>query len=320
MLSLGDADCILVSKWSRGMVTRVLIDGGERHHAARVKRFLRRRRALFIDHVVCSHLHTDHAAGLIELVNDPEIEVGCGWVHKPRENIDEGTVQILEEAVAEGRGERGARFLLESLQTQQELLDALEGRGVDIEQPFAGRPVGFLTVHSPTGAYYRRMLRRFRNYDQLVLLEQRLSRARGVIDALLDEGFALSDHPTTTPENEASTVLSVNYVGGKFLFTSDAGVGALNSVQEFDLSDCAWMQIPHHGSHNNITPALVEYFRPEVAFVSADGLGHPHDSVIEAFKRVGATVLSTHSAQMGCLRHEVGYVPRQPRYRHPRPL
>lgn len=43
MLSLGDADCILVSRWVGGDVTRVLIDGGEAKHSGRIKRFLKRR-------------------------------------------------------------------------------------------------------------------------------------------------------------------------------------------------------------------------------------------------------------------------------------
>jgi hypothetical protein len=46
MFGLGKADCIFVSKWSRGDVCGVLIDGGEKQHAPYIKAFLRRRRAL----------------------------------------------------------------------------------------------------------------------------------------------------------------------------------------------------------------------------------------------------------------------------------
>ena len=58
-----------------------------------------------------------------------------------------------------------------------------------------------------------------------------------------------------------------------------------------DLIGCSWMQIPHHGSINNITQALVDFFSPNTAYISAEGNEHhPHDAVVHvvAFAASGA--------------------------------
>ncbi len=68
MLSLGDADAILVTAWAGTNVWRVLIDGGTASDAKEVREFLRSRDANSLFAVVCTHLHKDHARGLIELL------------------------------------------------------------------------------------------------------------------------------------------------------------------------------------------------------------------------------------------------------------
>ena len=59
MLSLGDADCILVTCWKNGEPERVLIDGGRLSSVETVRGFLRRRNVKTLDHVVCSHSDDD---------------------------------------------------------------------------------------------------------------------------------------------------------------------------------------------------------------------------------------------------------------------
>src|SRR6266511_1120268 len=125
MLGIGDADCILVSRWRNGVVKRVLIDGGEKKHAAYIRAFLRRRGVRHIHHLVCSHLHRDHAAGLIELVKDRSLSFDCAWVLRPEENVN---MEEVNEALAATAGNRVSDFLLESLRTQQTLVEWLESR------------------------------------------------------------------------------------------------------------------------------------------------------------------------------------------------
>lgn len=294
------------------MVRRVLIDGGEKKHAGYIRGFLRRRGVRHIHHLVCSHLHRDHAAGLIELVKDRSLTFDCAWVHRPEENVD---MEEVSEALTATAGNRASDFLLESIRTQQTLVEWLESRDIPIEQPFKGGRIGFLEVCGPTRKYYRELLSTFRDRAELELLEEQLGHRRGgsvrskamlLIDELLDEAFGLSAAPVTQPENHASTILGCVFEGKKYLFTADAGAQALERARRaYQLSNCAWMQIPHHGSRKNITERLIEYFRPKLAFVSADGARHPHESVIAAFEAAGTRVLGTHKPRLRALHYKI---------------
>jgi beta-lactamase superfamily II metal-dependent hydrolase len=81
MFNLGDADSILVTHWNAGLPIRVLIDGGEASHYEQILEFLKGRGIKYLYHIVCSHPHDDHAAGLIGIVNG--IDFGQAWMHIP---------------------------------------------------------------------------------------------------------------------------------------------------------------------------------------------------------------------------------------------
>ena len=115
MLSLGDADCILVTGWNYGAVQRILIDGGNRGDSPAVRSFLAQRRVTYVDHVVCSHGHEDHAGGLVELVNDPKFAFGAFWMHLPWNHVD---FRTLWTALERTTAKRVAKILRQSLETQ----------------------------------------------------------------------------------------------------------------------------------------------------------------------------------------------------------
>ena len=167
MLCLGDADCILVSRWRDGLVCRIMVDGGKKRHAPYIKSFLRRRRISTIDHVVCSHSDKDHAGGLIELVNDGQLDIGQAWVHRPERNIDLGQLNEALEATSDSGV---SQLLLESLNTQLTLLQSLADQEIPVEQPFTGRRIGFFAVCGPTREYYKRLLARFKDVDSLRMI------------------------------------------------------------------------------------------------------------------------------------------------------
>jgi beta-lactamase superfamily II metal-dependent hydrolase len=122
----------------------------------------------------------------------------------------------------------------------------------------------------------------------------------------------LLDNPKTEPENDSGTILATKYNGQLFLFTADVGVLALESASSaYELGNCHWMQIPHHGSRRNITKGLIEYFSPQYAYASASGSDrkHPRRAVVNAFNAQGARVYSTHYPTPGSLWLHRGNVP-----------
>lgn len=320
MLSLGDADSIVVTMWENGVSTRVLIDGGRAGGAEKVKGLLLQQGSNHVHHVVCTHPHDDHGGGLVELLGDEDLTFGHAWLHLPWRHID---MAALNSARSRYGSKKVMKILNESLETQNEIAAVIDERKIPYDEPFEGKWIGFLKVLSPSQAYYEELLAKFTDLGKITLLESQTNAAE--IDNLLEEileattpqSRSLMDDPKTEPENNSSTILAAYYDSSYYLFTADAGAEPLTSVKTYypQLAGCKWMQIPHHGSRRNITLELIEHFRPSVAYVSAVGNNkHPRRAVVNAFKDQGTSVFSTHHPEPGNLWHHNGDVPLRPVY------
>lgn len=89
MLNLGNADSILVTQWSPAGTLRILIDGGKTGDSDNILAFLANHKISYLDHIVCSHPHEDHAGGLVDLIKSKEINIGQIWMHLPWRHIDQ---------------------------------------------------------------------------------------------------------------------------------------------------------------------------------------------------------------------------------------
>jgi beta-lactamase superfamily II metal-dependent hydrolase len=317
MLAVGDADCILVTRWVDGVATRILVDGGKRAHANLIRSFLHARDITFIDHVVNTHLDADHAGGLIELVSDDSIEWRHAWMHIPGRHLPEKT--ILEHLNRSGHP-GAVMTITASLNHSKSLMQALVHRKIPVEEPFAGRKIGFMTVCGPSEDYYEILLQDFKNIDQHIdqLAEQDEYEFINKI-ACKREGRRddqLLDDPKTSVENNSSVILGTIHDDKKFLLTADAGAEALRlAADAYRLDGLHWMQVPHHGSRKNMTEKLADYFRPALAYASAAGNEHhPGLAVVKALKKRGAAVYSTHHPSETHLWFHDGNVPSRPDY------
>lgn len=322
MLSVGDADAILVTRWVNGAAARVLIDGGNKGSASTVKSFLITRRIQYLDHIVCTHPHDDHAAGLIDLVGDRRFEFGKFWMHLPWMHVD---LRTVEEALQKTSARRIAKIINESLETSGDLANTVWRRKQYIYEPFAGADVGFLKVCGPSSSFYKSLVCEFSDMARLAEFEGQLTaRDRRIrmemINSLFSETASddgeLGAEPTE-PENDSSAILATTFGSDVFVFTSDAGLPGLYAAARAypSLQSCYWMQIPHHGSRRNVNEEIIKFFAPQVAFVSAAGTDkHPRKKVVNAFEAVGTTVFSTHYPRHTHLWQYVGFVPSRPDY------
>ena len=144
MLSLGNADCILVSYWSGLSVQRVLIDGGNKGDAATVRAFLRDLKVETIDDVLSTHHHDDHSGGLIELLSDETLKFGKVWCDVPQWHVDNNMDKVWAALKAAGSSSDEAANIRKSLQTVADIYNIAKKRSIPFEEPFKGKRVGFL--------------------------------------------------------------------------------------------------------------------------------------------------------------------------------
>jgi hypothetical protein len=206
------------------------------------------------------------------------------------------------------------------LQTAESIYNVAQERKIPHDEPFVGKSTGWLQILSPTVEFYAGLVAEFAEayqikaedeaqlrYDVQTAVDERLYKS-GLL-----EGSSLLSDPHTPPENESSVVTGAKHDDSVFLFTADAGTSALtNVVDNYQVAGLHWMQIPHHGSRRNLTECLIETFSPETAYVSAGGSDkHPRRAVVNAFKKLGANVYSTHYPDGRHLRHHIGTVPQE---------
>jgi len=334
MLSLGNADSILVTRWKGEAATRVLIDGGNSEDSEKVLAFLESRGVAYINHIVCSHPHDDHVCGLIGIVKSSAIDFGDAWVHLPWKHIDrEFLTAALNENEASAK--RVVQIIRASLESTQELVSWIAKRQKPIFEPFKGSSIGFLHVCGPSQQHYELLLKDFADYEKLRKMEESIAsyERQNIMESLFEgttvNGKALEGpepglgNAPTEPENNSSTILWAKHLEDTMLFTADAGVEALSAAKEaYNLAGLRWMQIPHHGSRRNVNESLIGYLKPKTAFVSADGTRkHPRRAVVNAFKAVGAKVFSTHYPSPGGNKwFHLGIVPERPDYSSAVPL
>lgn len=343
MLSLGDADCIVVTQWFNSYPHRVLIDGGCGGSYGEVAEFLGSRGYDNFWAVVCSHCHDDHASGLIKLVGNRKFTFLHGWMHDIREHVDADTLRRA--SAADG----GVKQVVE---TTAELARAFSSRSIPVQEPFAGASIAgapYIVVLGPTPAYYRNVIAEFTRarYSSLYLnalaamaaqMDSGTVRGLGTVPASsahfsgspvagslasmfsgLLATSSVQEEPKTQPFNNTSTVLGMQFNSLKYIFTADAGCDALDQIPA-EWNSLEWMQIPHHGSDGNLSQSNIERFCPRVAYVSAKGdTSHPSQAIVNGLIKVGSRVYSTHKGG-GHLWHQRGNVPARTGYGPAEPL
>ncbi len=302
MASVGDADAILAMSWQQGIQTNVLIDAGTKSDYPTVKQLLREFGVRQLHHVINSHPHSDHQGGLIELAQDREISISQFWMHLPWHFLDFGRFRIVLSQAGE---RKRARQLREAFESSVTLCQHIEQRRIPVSQPFAGTQIGPFIVAGPTSQFYSDRLHEFDELAEIIAEDERRKQVDNADTQELVAEYlgmrttvsaTLEHNPITEPENNTSTILYAVAGGNTVVLTADAGAPALlAAIRSYPLARCQFMQIPHHGSWHNISPYLIEQFRPTIAFVSAVGdRKHPRQSVVNAFKAVGTSVYSTH--------------------------
>jgi beta-lactamase superfamily II metal-dependent hydrolase len=267
-----------------------------------------------VANVVLSHADNDHASGLIKVLEHFDI-VHTLWMNKPWDYVD----QVLDKF----HGRYTRQGLIDKMREMHPYLVQLEEiaarKGTFVRAPLQGEQIGCFKVLAPSPQRYVRLIpdldKTPKSYatEGATLLGQILGDAmRSVIDKVkerLDYETLDDNPPETSASNETSVVQMATFGDRRILLTADVGPEGLNEAAEYAESTSLFIQptlvqIPHHGSRRNVTPAVLNrWLGPypsercgyAIASVGKDQDIYPRKKVSNAFTRRGYPVYATRS-------------------------
>lgn len=311
--SSGDAICLRYGSVATGFKIHV-VDGGFRDTGETIVQHISAHYGAptFIDHVVLSHADNDHAGGLIKVMET--FHIGTLWMNRPWLYAEEIAKDFKYGWTSDGLRKK----LRELYPTLVELEEIATRNRVEIKEAFQGAQIGDFYVLAPSRERFLTLVPQFdKTPAPLVAARSTLygEAARALIQWVKETwtGETLSDRPEPTSASNESSVVQLGLVDGKeLLLTADAGPGGLTEAADYLVSrrynkqGLSFVQVPHHGSRRNVTPAVLNWWlgtplpRKEdqprgCAFCSAgkNDPNHPRHKVANAFTRRGYPVIST---------------------------
>lgn len=317
-------DCIVVRYGDEHTYSLMVVDGGTLETGDELVQHLRKQFSGVgvIEHVVLTHADGDHASGLRKLFG--QFQVRNLWLHVPWMMAAQAKHLFSDKTVTT---ETLARRIRDEYDILSELVTLAQTYGTAIHQPFEGAKIGPFVVLNPSAYVYTHLLPQFERTpepDQAALeaagmwlgKARRKSFLRRAIENVTwtfetYQFETLRDRQYTSASNESSVVLYADCGEARILLTGDAGIEALTWAADaadrygLELRNFQFVQIPHHGSRNNVGPTvlnrLIGPITPEMlprtffAFASApkDSPKHPRRVVLNAFHRRGAMVTTT---------------------------
>jgi len=313
--SSGDAIALRFGNLSgaRNEQTVVVIDGGYKESGeALVEHIGKYYDTNFVDLVISTHPDEDHASGLAVVLE--KCTVGQLLMHKPWEHAS-----VIKNMFHDGRiTASGLEERLEkSLQNASDLETLAKNKGIEIIEPFQGigAETNFIHVLGPSLGFYESLLPSFKPCPDSgkalgipALFKQVVQKADEWVEDHLGIDLLNDDNDSTSSENNTSTVILFTIDGQKLLFTGDVGkTGMLEAVTYADtlgipLTDLNFLDVPHHGSKNNLSSKVLSKVRSTTAFVSASSEDpkHPSKRVTNALKKQQCSVFINNKGNTIC--------------------
>lgn len=328
VLAVGDGersgDAMAIRYSMNGGNWRVMvIDGGNQDAGDRLVELIRREYETdFVNDVLNTHPDSDHSSGLSRVLE--QLKVGTLWMHKPWQHLPHILDAFDDNRITPNSAVKRA---VEALRCAASVHDLAVKKGVPIYEPFAGANIGGFVALSPSRDRYLSLLPHFRSTPEtslpsplmtgigaprriagsggLAALGFAAAQAEFVAATPANEHAALGRKPTAA-ENESSVILLGVFGVESVLFTADAGAAGLSEAvllaarHGISLKNLRLLQLPHHGSRNNLNPALLDLITARTAFVSASAKSptHPRRAVTNAFQRRGTSVFATQGSSL----------------------
>jgi beta-lactamase superfamily II metal-dependent hydrolase len=308
----GDAICIRYGNDQTGYYLHV-VDGGYTDTADTIIKHIETHygRHYFIHHMVLSHADNDHAAGLIGVLK--RFDIKNLWMNRPWLYAAEIRQHFHGNYTLDG--------LIQQIRDMHPYLVELEkiakSKGTIIHDVFQGDVIGPFRVLAPSRERYISLLpdldktpTSYKDAQVAAFLKGMLEGAKNWFDETWDvETLSTNPNPPTSASNETCVVQHAIIEDHRILLTADVGPGGLNEAADYAyllglLKPPHFVQVPHHGSRRNVTPAVLDrWLGPRMArglvfgaaycSVGNDKSDYPRGQVKNAFQRRGYPVYVT---------------------------
>jgi beta-lactamase superfamily II metal-dependent hydrolase len=293
-------------------------------------------RHYFIHNMVLSHADNDHAAGLIEVMKRFEVKnlyMNMPWLY-------------VAEVIEHFHGNYTMEGLAQEIRAKHQCLVELERlarqKGTPIWPVFQGTVIGPFTVLAPSRQRYVDLIPDLEKTPDSYRVDdvqgptdnffgQLLRKAAEWFDETWDIETLSNNPDPTSASNETSVVQLGTLDNISVLLTGDAGPVSLNEAADYALTmgrlaPPKIVQVPHHGSRRNVTPAVLDrWLGPMMAHGAVYGTAYcsvgstqkdyPRGQVQNAFERRGYPVHVTRGISKchfaGCARRS-GWSPSSP--------
>lgn len=312
--SYGDAIVIRYGDESGGYYLHV-VDGGRTDTAQTIINHINTYYPnYFINHMVVSHADNDHACGLIGVLE--RFDVKHLWMNRPW--------LYAGEVIQHFHGNFTLQGLIDDIKERHSYLVQLErlalAKGTQIHEVFQGAQIGRFTVLAPSRKRYVELIPDFEK-TPTSYRENPASKQYGLMKTLLEaakkwleeewnvETLTANPQPPTSASNESCVVQYAELESGsRVLLTADVGPVGLTEAADYaaalKLLRPEFVQMPHHGSRHNVTPAVLDRWlgprKPEgtcvgttFCSIGANMPGYPRGQVTNAFIRRGYKVYAT---------------------------
>jgi beta-lactamase superfamily II metal-dependent hydrolase len=248
----GDAIAVRFTRPDNGQLAHVIIDGGFEDDGdalvAHVKRYYK---VEDIDLVVLTHPDGDHIGGLGSVIK--ELNVNALAAH---------------DLAAHGGAE------LAAAKATTELIELAKSEGTAVYEPFEGLNAfsGALVIAGPSQPFFEQRVAEevarekagTRAAAPKRVLQEALERLSARVLSVFPVETDFDDSGGTNPRNNSSAIVDIKLEEGRFLFTGDAGVPALEAALDYlegqgrTETPLKFAQVPHHGSRHNGSRAQIE--------------------------------------------------------------
>lgn len=323
MLDVKDADAFLIHFYDDANKEYiVLVDAGRYEDGEKVSKFIKETYGSnHVDLAICTHCDDDHFGGLLwmveDMMNNPQTSVDIKemWMNDPGLHC---WADDFERRTSDARTQSQAREVY-TLQNGRNFIDTVDAllrsgnanAGVKVREIFSDDPGGYtafdevIEVIGPSLGYYEEQVVKFRhsmkvNKTSPATNDNDDDDAIEIDDAGNIKSVTLDNAtPDDSPHNLSSIIFLFKPTAGKvYLFTGDAGEDSFKKLKHEDawgrLKNIYWLKLPHHGSKRNITCAMINHFRPTVAYATSKSYGTwLSKALVNALKQVKTRVYAT---------------------------